>query len=309
VNAPSSRPPHPRSADAPLASLADPQAKPSARPAGRGGSAARLAARLPAAERPTARRNPALVRFFTLYFRRFFTRHMNAMRLARWGRLAVAPGEGPVVVYSNHPAWWDGATYVLAATTFLPRHESYAPIDAAMMAKYGFFGRIGAYGVDLDSPSGAARFLAASADILSRPDRAIWLAAQGRFSDVRERPVGLKAGIARLPELNPDTLFVPLAIEYGFWEERGGEAFLAFGAPIRGADLMALDRAARRDRLEAALTDALDALSADVASRNPERFEIVLSGQAGVGGIYDAWKRLRSRVRGEAFDPSHGGRP
>jgi 1-acyl-sn-glycerol-3-phosphate acyltransferase len=250
-----------------------------------------------------------MVRFFALYFRRFFLRHMNALRIARWGRMQVPAGEGPVVVYSNHPAWWDGAAYVLGATIFLPGHESYAPIDAGMMQKYGFFGRIGAYGVDLDSPAGAAHFLAASADILSRPDRAIWLAAQGRFSDVRERPIGLKAGIARLPELNPATLFVPLAIEYGFWEERGGEAFLAFGTPIRGADLLAVDRAARRDRLEAALTATLDRLSADVVSRNPERFETVLSGQAGVGGVYDLWKRLKARVRGEAFDPSHGGRP
>ncbi|KAA2238321.1 lysophospholipid acyltransferase family protein [Salinarimonas soli] len=268
-----------------------------------------LAARLPLDRRPTARRNPALVRFFVFYFRRFFVRHMNAMRLARWGRLGLTAGEGPVVVYSNHPAWWDGAVYVLGADTFLPHHESYAPIDAAMMAKYGFFGRIGAYGVDLESAAGAAHFLAASADILSKPNRAIWLAAQGRFSDVRERPVGLKAGIARLPELNPDALFVPLAIEYGFWEERGGEAFLAFGAPIRGADLLALDRPARRTRLEAALTGTLDHLSEDVRSRDPARFETVLSGEAGVGGIYDTWKRLRARARGERFDPSHGGRP
>ncbi len=269
----------------------------------------RVAARLPADQRPTARRNPALVRFFALYFRRFFVRHMNALRLARWGRLRVAPGEGPVVVYSNHPSWWDGAVYVLAADTFLPAHESYAPIDAAMMAKYGFFGRIGAYGVDLESPAGAAYFLAASADVLSRPDRAIWLAAQGRFVDARERPVDLKPGIARLPELNPDTLFVPLAIEYGFWEERGGEAFLGFGPPIRGADLLAFDRPARRARLEAALTEALDRLAGDVRSREPERFDTVLSGKAGVGGVYDLWKRFRARARGEAFDPSHGGRP
>ena len=279
----------------------------SIRPAGRGDR--RLAARLPPDQRPTARRNPALVRFFALYFRRFFVRHMNALRLARWGRLDLARGEGPVVVYSNHPAWWDGAVYVLAADTFLPTHESYAPIDAAMMAKYGFFGRIGAYGVDLESQAGAAHFLAASADVLSRPNRAIWLAAQGRFVDARERPVSLKPGIARLPELNPEALFVPLAIEYGFWEERGGEAFLGFGPPIRGADLLPLDRPARRERLEAALTEALDRLGDDVRSREPERFETVLSGKAGVGGVYDLWKRFRARARGEAFDPSHGGRP
>jgi 1-acyl-sn-glycerol-3-phosphate acyltransferase len=268
----------------------------------------RLVERLPPADRPTTRRSARVLRFFNLYFRRYFIRHMNAMRLARWGGLRIAAGQGPVVVYSNHPAWWDAAVYILAADLLLPAHESYAPIDAAMMEKYGFFGRIGAYGVDLESPAGAARFLAASADILSRPNRAIWLAAQGRFVDVRDRPIGLKPGIGRLPELNPETIFVPLAIEYGFWDERGGEAFLAFGAPIAGAELAAQGRAARRDRLEAALTETLDRLGDDVRSRNPERFEIVLSGRAGVGGVYDWWKRLRAGARGEAYDPSHGGR-
>jgi 1-acyl-sn-glycerol-3-phosphate acyltransferase len=241
-------------------------------------------------------------------FRRYFTRHMNALRIAQWG-MPVPPQAGPVIVYSNHPAWWDAAVYIIAADRFFPAYESYAPIDAEMLKQYGIFGRIGAFGVDLHTPRGAAAFLRTSAEILSSQDRALWITAQGRFGDVRERPLGLKPGVARLVELSPDCTIVPLAIEYGFWLERGAEAFMAFGQPMRGRDLVRRARPARLERLESELTATLDRLSADVASRDPARFRSVLEGRAGVGGLYDGWRRLAAAVRGRAFDPSHEGRP
>ncbi|MBJ6124166.1 lysophospholipid acyltransferase family protein [Microvirga splendida] len=241
-------------------------------------------------------------------FRRYFTRHMNALRIAAWG-MPAAPASGPVIVYSNHPAWWDAAVYIIAADRFLPSYESYAPIDAAMLKQYGVFGRIGAFGVDLESPRGAADFLRASAEILSSPDRALWITAQGHFSDVRERPLGLKAGVARLPELAPGCTIIPLAIEYGFWLERGAETFIAFGKPMRGEDLLSLARPARLDRLEGELATTLDRLSADVQSRDPARFRALLEGRAGVGGLYDGWRRVAAALRGRSFDPSHEGRP
>lgn len=270
--------------------------------------AARLAARLPVAERPTARRDARWFGFFAAYFERYFRRHMNALRLARWGAPVVPPGAAPLVIYSNHPAWWDAAVYILAARHFFPDREAYAPIDAAMLAKYRFFSRIGAYGVDLESPRGAAAFLAASADILSRPDRAIFVAAQGRFRDTRARPLNLRAGIARLSELCPEAIFLPMAVEYGFWEERGGEAFLAFGAPRCGAALNELGREERRLLLERDLTGVLDRLSGDVVSREPDRFVSLLAGRAGVGGVYDLWRRLVAKASGRPYDPAHGRR-
>jgi 1-acyl-sn-glycerol-3-phosphate acyltransferase len=239
-------------------------------------------------------------------FRRYFTRHLNALRIASWGMPDI-PQTGPVIIYSNHPAWWDAALYILAADRFLPTYESYAPIDAAMLKQYGIFGRIGAFGVDLESPRGAADFLKLSRDILSSGHRALWITAQGRFGDVRERPLDLKPGVARLAELAPDCTILPLAIEYGFWLERGAEAFMAFGAPMHGSDLLALARPARLGRLEAELTKALDRLSADVQSRDPARFSAVLEGRAGVGGLYDGWRRIAAALRGRAFDPSHEG--
>ncbi|MBA1154916.1 lysophospholipid acyltransferase family protein [Microvirga mediterraneensis] len=241
-------------------------------------------------------------------FRRYFTRHMNALRIAAWG-MPVVPQHGPVIVYSNHPAWWDAAVYILAADRFFPSYESYAPIDAAMLKQYGIFGRIGAFGIDLESPRGAADFLKAGAEILSVPDRALWITAQGRFSDVRERPLGLKPGVAHLVERAPGCTILPLAIEYGFWLERGAEAFLAFGQPMRGSDLLNLSRADRLERLESELTSTLTRLSADVESRDPARFRAVLEGRAGIGGLYDGWRRMAAALRGRTFDPSHEGRP
>jgi 1-acyl-sn-glycerol-3-phosphate acyltransferase len=254
-----------------------------------------------------ARRSPLLHRFMVSTFRRYFTQHMNALRVASWG-MPEAPVNSPVIVYSNHPGWWDAAIYILAADHFLPSHESYAPIDAAMLKQYGILGRIGAFGVDLDSPRGAASFLRTSAEILSSPNRSLWVTAQGRFGDVRERPLGLKPGVARLPELAPDCTVIPLAIEYGFWLERGAEAFIAFGKPARGRDLLNLARPDRLERLEAELTTTLDRLSADVQSRDPARFRAVLEGRAGVGGVYDGWRRTIAALRGRTFDPSHEGR-
>jgi 1-acyl-sn-glycerol-3-phosphate acyltransferase len=238
------------------------------------------------------------------YFERFFTRHMNAMRLAEWGRPAL-PVSGPLVIYSNHPAWWDAAVYILAADRLFPSYESYAPIDAEMLEAYGVFGRIGAFGVDLQSRRGAAAFLRTSAEILARPDRALWITAQGRFGDVRERPLGVKPGVARLPEIAPECTVLPLAIEYSFWLERGGEACLAFGVPMSGRDLLALPRPARLQRLEDALTQTLDRLGADVRSRDPARFRSLLEGRAGIGGVYDGWRRVTAALRGRRFDPSH----
>ena len=205
---------------------------------------------------------------------RDFPRHMKALRVAQWG-LPAPPSSGPVIIYSNHPAWWDAAVYILTAETLFPGYESYAPIDAAMLKQYGVFGRIGAFGVDLETP--------------------------------RERPLGLKPGVARLVEMAPDCTILPLAIEYSFWLERGAEACIAFGAPMRGYDLLDLSRAARLERLEQELTGTLDRLSADVAARDPARFRALIEGRAGVGGLYDGWRRMIAALRGRSFDPSHEG--
>jgi 1-acyl-sn-glycerol-3-phosphate acyltransferase len=238
-------------------------------------------------------------------FRRFAARHLDAVRVSRRGLPDRAGAVGPVVVYSNHPSWWDAAAYVLLADAYFRDTEAYAPIDAEMLAAYGVFGRIGAFGVDLSSAKGAADFLSASADVLSAPGRSLWVAAQGRFVDARVRPPGLRPGVSRLAEIAPGAVFLPLALEYPFWTERGAEALAAFGPPVPGADLAALPRDARLERMERDLAATMDRLAEDAMSRDPSRFVTLQEGRAGVGGIYDLWRRAKAMAAGRRFDPAH----
>jgi hypothetical protein len=133
----------------------------------------------------------------------------------------------------------------------------------------------------------------------------LWMNAPGRFSDVRERPVPIAPGMTRLPEMSPDALFIPLALDYPFWSERKAEMLCAFGEPIEGATLAAMDRDARAEALSAALASTMDRLAQDSIARDPTRFETLHRGREGMGGIYDLWRRLRAALRGKRFDARH----
>ena len=57
------------------------------------------------------------------------------------------------------------------------------------------------------------------------------------------------------------------------------------------------------------LEQAQDRLAEDSIARRATAFETVMDGNAGVGGMYEAWRRLRARLRGERFRRAHGGEP
>ena len=256
------------------------------------------------AEDPVALRSERHVTFFDFAFSRFFNRHMRAMRVAQWGLPEVSPG-APLVVFANHPSWWDGVTFMLLARRLFPGREGFVPMDAEALEKYAFMRRIGVFGIEQDSARGAVRFLRNAKLVLAAPTHMLWINAPGRFADARERPVPIAPGLARLPEIAPGAVFVPLALEYLFWTERAAEALAACGPPIAGAELAALDRDARTERLRAALTATMDRLAADAVARDPARFTEVVRAAEGMGGVYGRWQRLRALLRGERFDPRH----
>jgi hypothetical protein len=136
--------------------------------------------------------------------------------------------------------------------------------------------------------------------------------AQGRFADVRERPLGIGSGVGHLMARVPAAVLVPLALEYTFWTERTPEALVRVGEPVRAADHPGLSGRAWTALIETGMTRNLDALSAEAVSRDPGRFAELLAGRSGVGGVYDGWRRVKAWARGRKFDPSHaapGDRP
>jgi hypothetical protein len=58
--------------------------------------------------------------------------------------------------------------------------------------------------------------------------------------------------------------------------------------------------------LEEQLTIALDALAVEAQRRDASDFRTILHGGAGQGGVYDLWRKLKAKLRGETFVKEHG---
>jgi 1-acyl-sn-glycerol-3-phosphate acyltransferase len=218
-------------------------------------------------------------------------------------------GDAPLVVVLNHPSWWDPMVCIVLSREFGPAREHYPAIDSEALAKYAFFRRLGFFGVDTHSVRGAAEFLRTATALLAKPNRTVWVTAQGQFADVRTRPLGLRSGVGHLAARMDWGFVLPLAVEYTFWTERTPEALLRFGPPI---DVTEAPGRSGRDwtaRIEDALTDTLDGLNAEAMTRDPDRFMTLLGGQAGVGGVYDLWRRVKALAAGQRFVAEHGSRP
>jgi 1-acyl-sn-glycerol-3-phosphate acyltransferase len=243
-------------------------------------------------------------RWFCRYLNHYFRRHFNAIRVVADG--SPPPLDGwPLVLYANHPSWWDAVVFMHAIHHYWPDRRAYGPMDAEALEKYRFFRRIGVFGVDMHSRRGAAQFLRMARKVIRHDDAALCLTPQGRFSDARERPVELRPGLGHLLEKAQRVAVVPLAIEYTFWEERLPELLLRFGEPIHVESGNGLEHETWTAELTSRLESNMDQLAAAGQSRDAGRFESILTGNVGVGGIYDLWRRARAWVHGKRFDAAH----
>lgn len=255
---------------------------------------------------PIPRISTPLLALFRRYLRWYLPRHVHGVRLSRNGGAPPGlPPEEPLVVYANHPSWWDPLIFLYLSARFWPGRSHYGPIDAAAAERYGFFRRLGFFGVERGTRAGARTFLETSSAILDQPSSALWITPQGTFVDPRDRPVRLEPGLAALARRLGRGTFVPLALEMPFWEEKHPEVLVRFGEPFT---VNARDASSnvRSEDLARRLEDAQDALAVEARERRPGDFETLLSGSAGPGGVYDLWRRLKARWRGERFDPEHG---
>ena len=249
--------------------------------------------------------SPWLVRLFTRYARHYVRQSFHAVRLLRAGLPPQFPAR-PLVVYCNHPSWWDPLLCLLLAQCSFPARTHYAPMAAEALARYRFLARLGFFALATGTWQGAATLLRVGQALARQPQTALWITPEGQFTDPRQRPVQLQPGLGHLARRLTTAAFVPLALEYPFWDERFPEALACFGdavlvdqlPPRRPRDWTAL----LASRLEA----TQDRLAEATCRRDREIFETLLRGRAGVGGMYDLWQRLRAWRRGETFHAAHG---
>lgn len=219
--------------------------------------------------------------------------------------MTLAP-ELPLVVYANHPSWWDPLlAHYLNAKLFNPR-QLYAPIDASALEKYKVFSKLGFYGVSLSSHSGAAAFLKQSMGILEHPATALWITPEGRFCDCRDHSAQLMPGLSHLCTKLSRGVALPMAIEYVFWEERLPECLIRFGEPVSMLESGERSKAEWTDLLSQQLRTAQAKLSEESVARDASKFTRVLRGRVGAGGSYDFMRRIKSLVSRQRFRPEHG---
>ncbi len=247
-------------------------------------------------------RSPVLLALFRLYLRVLFWRRFDAVRVSRAFVPPTYLGR-PLVIYCNHPSWWDPALLLLAVPALFAGRRAFGPMDAAELERYGLFRNFGVFGIEPGTLRGAATFLRVASGLLESADTCLCITAEGAFTDPRLRPIRLRAGLAHLARRRPDAVFLPLALDYVFWNESKPEALMRFGTPVQPPAGNSV--AAWQGALEDSLTVAMDSLAADSAARNPAAFEKLFSGTAGVGGPYDAWRWLRAFVLRQKFSVRH----
>lgn len=249
-------------------------------------------------------RSVTAVRLFGRYVDRYLSRHFHGLRLSR---ATPPPGreDEPLVLYLNHASWWDPLVGLELGLRLFGDRPQAAVIDARALGRYRILERLGFVGIERGSKKGARRFLSAAERVLATPRGTLWLTPQGTFVDARVRPVRFAPGIGHLARRLERGALVPVAVEYVFREERLPEILVRFGEALEAGELRGRSPVAIANVLAGRLEETQDALAAEAQRRDPRDFDDLLAGRAGVGGIYDLWRRARALVRGERFVPEH----
>lgn len=244
-----------------------------------------------------------LLLLFSVIGRRRLRKSFRAVRMLHPERLRSLPA-GPVVIYLNHPSWWDPIVCAELARRLVPGRKHRAPISAASLQQYPFFRQMGMFPVEQGSARGAAQFLRTAGSVLAG-NGVLWITAQGHFTDVRPRPVELKAGLGSLLQRAAGVTVLPLALEYTFWNQRLPEVLVAAGEPLTISTVRERSTAGITTHLQQALQQLQDELANTSQLRDGSLFTTLLEGRQGMAGPYAAWQRLRSTVRGEQSSADH----
>ena len=267
-----------------------------------------------------ARPSERVARVFAWYCRRLFRKRFHALRatpaLIDTMRM-LDVHDGPAVVNLNHSAWWDPLVGFLLATDRTPSRQGSSPMEMAQWKQFGFFKKLGVFGIEPDAPGAVEALAEHAAMLFNASDRGtLWITPQGRFADVRE-PARLRPGAAAVcahddakrgasAHERPRVMLVSLAIEYAFWTDQRPELLLHARmldeppqAPASTAHwLRAQTRHMRRVQSE---------LAELVIARDPAAFVPAFawaesaagSGADGeparVNPFYDLWLRLRGK--------------
>lgn len=237
-----------------------------------------------------------VAKFFAWYTKRLFAKRFNAVRLTPGSADALRRLEGgpsPAIVLMTHGSWWDPMTAILLNALLTPNRPTSAPMDARMLKKFGFFRKLGVFGIDPDSPESLEAMGRYVLDrFAAEPKTNLWVTAQGEFHDPRT-PIRFRPGSAAIAARCPGVRVLCCAIEYAFWTEQRPECFIRV-EPVPEPE--SVSTAGWLREMQAVMEHAVTELAVAVVARDPSRFECLIGGdEAKIHPLYDAWLRLRGK--------------
>jgi 1-acyl-sn-glycerol-3-phosphate acyltransferase len=200
------------------------------------------------------------------------------------------PADGPLIIYPNHPSWWDGyMCFVLTRMVLGGRFEAYLMMEEPELRRYRFFTWAGCFSVDRADPRSAARSVAYISGLLAaRRARALVVFPQGVITSNDRRPLDVYSGAARIARRVGGATLWPIALRYEFRGEQRPEAFIRAG-PAHHAPADA-DARALATEVAQRLTAAVDALRDEMNEGRLDEYRVLLRGRAGVNRLWDAMR-------------------
>lgn len=236
---------------------------------------------------------------FAWYSRRLVRKRFHAMRLAEDGLPEGLDSDArPLLVALSHSSWWDPVAAVLLKTELFPSRSSCSPMDRAQLERFGFFRRLGIFGIDPDDPQAMGPMVSYIEERMrEHPRPTLIITPQGRFADPRS-PLEVRPGLAmvaaRLSRGGSVPRVIAMTLEYVFWIDQRPE-MLARVCEIPAPD--ATQRATAWQRqVEAGMAANASALAAHSLARSGAGMRTLIgAGSGAVHPVFDAWARLRGR--------------
>ena len=241
------------------------------------------------------RRSDRFAYWFSRYVRRLLRRRFHAVRLetesvANFHDLASK--SRPAIILLNHCSWWDPLMGVALGAEFLSKRGVLAPIDREQLERFGFFRRIGLFGIDPDDAESLKAMRSYVMDgFRENPRNVLWLTPQGRFTDVRE-PIRIRPGAANIAAQCDEIDVLSVSIEYAFWQDSRAEVLvrsMPVSAPVK-TTTTGWQRA-----MTLGMQENADALSTLVRSRDASQFHTLIGARARTSFFYDLMLKLRGR--------------
>ncbi len=214
--------------------------------------------------------------------------------------LRTLASEHPILVVSNHTAWWDPLV-IFHLVRGLLRLDGYALMDQKNLRAFPFFALLGGFGVDLDDAADGAKAIRYAAKLLDRPGRLVWFFPQGRERPITARPLDFKEGAAAVGRVAKAARVVPAAMRYEFGRSPSPTLLVSFG-PSASAER---DVTAGARAQEEAVLRELARIDKALADERFDDFELLHERPTGAAFAL-AQRALAWLARGPAIGPERG---